>query len=146
MRIFLGIIGILAMLGGGFSFFLAVSAVQEIVGGIALLIGCTSLGLARVIELLEAAAKKRDAWEKTSREHFSAQPAAAAMEEIKKIPPLPGKERYYLAVGETIGGPHSREVIEGMLNRGTVSQHATFVLLEGGTKWQKFNEAFEVTS
>ena len=62
------------------------------------------------------------------------------------LPPLPGKERYYLAVGETIGGPHLADVVQGMLNRGTVTQATVFVLPVGGTKWKRLDEVFEISA
>lgn len=58
MKAFLNIIGILALLGGSLAIVLAGSAVQEILGGIGILIACTALGLARLIDLQEQAAEK----------------------------------------------------------------------------------------
>lgn len=53
MKIFLNVIGLLALLGGAAGFFLGSDAVSRILGGLALLVAVTALGFAKLIELVE---------------------------------------------------------------------------------------------
>jgi len=51
------------------------------------------------------------------------------------LPPLPGHETYFVAVGENITGPHPRAHVQALLNK-TMLPWDAYVLREGEREWK----------
>lgn len=146
MKSFLTIIGMLALLGGLLVAVVSSSAVHEIEAGIAWLIACTSLGLAKVIELQEANGKILA--EIKAAQGVSAlvnQSAATTSNKSIEMPPVPGTEIYFVAVEGKAAGPHSMESVQGLLSRGKITPE-TLIYKQGAEKWQPLSEVFDVNA
>lgn len=145
MKVFLNVIGLLAMIGAFTALFAARSAVQEIEAGISLLICCTSFGLAHIIGLQETAAEKSAVRDKAAREHYGAMASLGSVSgnaspaNVSGLPPVPGKEVYFISDGERAVGPHNLETLRALLARGTINQD-TYILQQGAREWQKLGD------
>ena len=59
---------------------------------------------------------------------------------VASLPPLPGHERYFVAVGEEISGPHPVAHVRAMLQK-TALPWDCYVLREGEREWKMASAA-----
>lgn len=145
MKTFLNVIGILALIGSILVFAGAQSAVHEIEACIALLLSCSCLGFAAVIERLEQNKILLAMIAKSSAErvqNLSASPGSAPATS-QALPPVPGKETYYVSDGLRPVGPYEAEKIKALFEKGTINKE-THILQQGSAEWRKLGDVFDV--
>lgn len=138
MKTFLNVLGLLSLLGAVAALFLpqngpvlAVAAVAE---------AALFMALAKVIDLIETHLERTSTHRLMEREVWK-NPATVIASSPVIIPPVPGTEKYYLAVNNEPAGPHTAETISELLSRGTIDREA-WVLQEGGREWRRLREVF----
>ena len=114
----------------------AQSAVHEIEAYIALLLSCTSMGFARLIEIQQQNGKQLELVVKGLAASVQAmQSASAPSAQPKSLTvPLPGKELYMVSDGERGVGPYSVDKLRALLEKGTITND-TYVLKQGTQDW-----------
>jgi hypothetical protein len=148
MKSFLNVIGALALIGSVLVFFNAKSAVHEIEACMALLLGCTCIGLAKLIEGQESSAKLLTALSKILTDSTHATNAAISSSShapfpIEALPPVPGKEKYFVSDGVRAVGPYEVEKIQALAAKGTINKD-TYILKQGTKEWLKLGAVFEL--
>lgn len=131
MKIFLNVVGILAFLVGPISFFAAKNLADQVIGGMSLLLACTALGFAKLIELgethLDRTGKQRalekDYWRLMSSQVHATSPAA------------PTAPRWFVANGDDVSGPFTEEQIKVLKAKGVVTV-ASQMAAEGTQDWR----------
>lgn len=135
MKSFLTIVGVLAVFASVVAFAASKSAVHEILSAISLMIGCTSLGLAKLIELFETHLERTSAMRKREVEHWErAQPAAPAA-----LPPIPGTERWHVAIGAEVKGPLRADEVRALRDKSAIGPES-FVISEGWQSWKRLRD------
>jgi hypothetical protein len=142
MKTFLNVVGILALIGSMLVFANAQSAVHEIEACIALLLSCSCLGFAAVVERLDQSKNLLAMIAKSSAEGVQTQ-ASSSGSVSRAIPPVPGKETYYISDGARPLGPYEAEKIQALFDKGTINKE-TDILKEGSSEWEKLGDIFEV--
>jgi hypothetical protein len=140
VRAFLNVLGVLTLLGSGFALVQARSGEGFGLAFAGLVWAGFVLGLAKVIELLQAeraAADKHRALEVEFWKLAATQGAGRA--EAGRPPTAPGLEGWWLADGQEVRGPHKAPELRALLERGTISLE-TPVCREGENVWRTVRE------
>lgn len=144
MKTFLNVVGILALIGSMLVFAAAKSAVHEIEACIALLLSCSCMGFAAIVEKLDQNKVLLAMIAKSSAESVqSLSSASGSQGAAQVIPPVPGKETYYISDGMRPVGPYEAEKIQALFEKGTINKE-THILKQGGAEWKKLGDVFDV--
>lgn len=119
---------------------LGTNIVAQILGGIVLLLACTSLGLAKLIALSEAAelaqgkhrALEIDYWKITAARSATTQQLVA-----------PAAKRWFVANGQEVSGPFTEEQIRALKSKGVVTAE-TQLAVEGTQDWRPLAKVLAV--
>lgn len=144
MKTFLNVVGILALIGSVLIFTAAKSAVHEIEACIALLLSCSCMGFAAIVEKLEQDKVLLAMIAKSSAENIHALSSLSTSPSTTQvIPPVPGRETYYISDGTRAMGPYEAEKLQALLGKGTISKE-TYILRQGSSEWRKLGDVFDV--
>lgn len=144
MKTFLNVVGILALIGSMLVFAAAKSAVHEIEACIALLLSCSCMGFAAIVEKQEQTNVLLAMIAKSSVETVQGlSSASGSAEAAQPIPPVPGKETYYISDGLRPVGPYQADKIQALFEKGTINKE-THILKQGSSEWKKLGDVFDV--
>jgi hypothetical protein len=137
VKIFLNVIGILAMLAGPVALFLGTTMAAQLIGGIVLLLACTSFGLAKLIELGETHLERTSKHRALEKEFWK---LAAIQGGTPTTPPLVNQPKWYVANGQEVTGPFAAPQIRELITKGIVGADTMFNA-EGSKDWKSLAEA-----
>lgn len=121
MKIFLNVIGILAMMSGPVALFVGRDPVSQMLGGVVLLVAVCALGLAKLIELGDAEAKAAKEQRKLERDFWKTAVVQLAQVAPKSGAELPSAPRWYVANGEAVTGPFTRDQLSALQQKGVIT-------------------------
>ena len=143
-------LGFLGFIAGGLCVILAIAEPKQMPGGImigilALFSGIISLGIAEVVTLIAKiehnTASNPDSGSGKTLTEISAtlKSLLQATRATAALPPVPGSERYFIAVDGSVDGPYKRSDIIELKSKGALSW-ATLCIQEHGKEWRKVSE------
>lgn len=141
MKSFLAIVGVLAVFAAVLVLFASKSAVHEILSSISLLVGCSSLGLSKLIELVEDQKRIANESAKEQREAIINLMAAVRAPSARPLPPIPGLEQFYVVENAVPSGPFRRDQVQALRANGTLAADS-WILIESGAHWQRYADVF----
>lgn len=139
MKIFLNIIGILALLSGPLAFFAGGTVEARVLGGLALLVAVTGLGLAKVIEVAEDETKAAQAHRKAEVENWAVQHSIRAAASRPSTLSAPAVPRWFMAKGEEVTGPFTKSQLGELVSKGLAPSNA-LLAREGTEDWKPVTE------
>jgi len=102
------------------------------------------MGFAAIVEKLEQNKVLLAMIAKSSAESVqSLSSASGSQGAAQVIPPVPGKETYYISDGMRPVGPYEAEKIQALFEKGTINKE-THILKQGGAEWKKLGDVFDV--
>jgi hypothetical protein len=139
MKTFLNVAGLLAMLSSPIGFFISQTPIGQVMGGLALLIGCVALGLAKQIELAE---EHQTALVRFQIKELEILRSIANGQGAPSTPTAPAIPRWFVANGEEVTGPFTKSQISALKGKGMVTDK-TMLAAEGTQDWQPMDRALE---
>jgi len=135
MKSLLNIIGLLCLLGA-----VPIFSNSPTLGGASMLVSVTALGLAKLIALAETHLDRTSKQQHMEQEHWSNLLGALNAGAGRPVKPVAlGAERYYIANGKEVAGPHDREKIAELIEKKIINRE-TQVCKEGTTQWRSLGD------
>ena len=142
--------GFLGFIGGGLCIVLSIAEPSQLPGGImigliSIFAGVISLGIAEVITLIAKIEHNTSLSSNTGSEKIMGEVAGTlkalllATKSTTDLPPIPGSEKFYIAIESSIEGPYPLNDIIELKEKGALDDTA-LCIQERGKEWKKISE------